>query len=257
MTYEAASGPVEALAGISLAVGAGEFVSLVGPSGCGKSTLLRIVAGLRPATRGTVKVAGRAVTRADSRHRHGLPGADPAEVALDPATTCCCPPSWPARTPAPCAAAPTQLLDMAGLHGFARQAAARAVGRHAAARLALPRPAARPAAAADGRAVRRARRHDPRRHGARAAAHLGRARPARERARPSLFVTHSIPEAVFLSDRVVVMSPRPGRIAADLQDRPAAAANRGIAGFRGLRPAQSGDFPGPDRTDGWRGPATA
>ena len=57
MTYEAASGPVEALAGISLSVGAGEFVSLVGPSGCGKSTLLRIVAGLRPATVGTVTVA--------------------------------------------------------------------------------------------------------------------------------------------------------------------------------------------------------
>ncbi len=63
MTYEAASGPVEALAGISLSVGAGEFVSLVGPSGCGKSTLLRIVAGLRPATVGTVTVAGRAVRK--------------------------------------------------------------------------------------------------------------------------------------------------------------------------------------------------
>jgi len=63
MIYEAASGPVEALAGISLEVGTGEFVSLVGPSGCGKSTLLRIVAGLRPATSGTVKVAGRQVTR--------------------------------------------------------------------------------------------------------------------------------------------------------------------------------------------------
>ncbi|MFI5001904.1 MAG: ATP-binding cassette domain-containing protein, partial [Reyranellales bacterium] len=63
MTYEAASGPVEALAGISLSVGAGEFVSLVGPSGCGKSTLLRIVAGLRPATLGAVSVAGAKVTR--------------------------------------------------------------------------------------------------------------------------------------------------------------------------------------------------
>jgi NitT/TauT family transport system ATP-binding protein len=61
MTYEAASGPVEALAGISLSVGVGEFVSLVGPSGCGKSTLLRIVAGLRPATAGAVRVAGNIV----------------------------------------------------------------------------------------------------------------------------------------------------------------------------------------------------
>src|SRR5882724_4485618 len=61
MTYQAASGPIEALAGISLSVGAGEFVSLVGPSGCGKSTLLRIVAGLRPATEGAVRVGGNIV----------------------------------------------------------------------------------------------------------------------------------------------------------------------------------------------------
>ena len=62
MTYAASSGPVEALRDISLSVGRGELVALVGPSGCGKSTLLRIVAGLRPATRGRVEVAGRAVT---------------------------------------------------------------------------------------------------------------------------------------------------------------------------------------------------
>src|SRR4029450_2989457 len=61
MTYEAASGPVEALAGISLSVGTGEFVSLVGPSGCGQSTLLRIVAGPRPPPVAAVTVAGRAV----------------------------------------------------------------------------------------------------------------------------------------------------------------------------------------------------
>ena len=59
MIYQAASGPVEALTGISLSVGEGEFVALVGPSGCGKSTLLRIIAGLRPATRGRCRSRAR------------------------------------------------------------------------------------------------------------------------------------------------------------------------------------------------------
>ena len=67
MTYEAASGHVEALADISLKVGSGEFVSLVGPSGCGKSTLMRIVAGLRPVTSGRVMVGGRVVSGPVSR----------------------------------------------------------------------------------------------------------------------------------------------------------------------------------------------
>src|SRR5262245_60222646 len=63
MTYAAASGPVEALSDISFGVGRGALVALVGPSGCGKSTLLRIVAGLRPPTRGTVSVDGARVDR--------------------------------------------------------------------------------------------------------------------------------------------------------------------------------------------------
>ena len=63
MTYEARSGPVEALRDISFGVGRGEFVALVGPSGCGKSTLLRIVAGLRRPPAGSVTVDGRPVTR--------------------------------------------------------------------------------------------------------------------------------------------------------------------------------------------------
>src|SRR5437763_4277616 len=67
MVYAADSGPVEALRGISLRIGDGEFVALVGPSGCGKSTLMRIVAGLRPVTLGRVVVDGRPVTGPVSR----------------------------------------------------------------------------------------------------------------------------------------------------------------------------------------------
>src|SRR4029453_18189318 len=63
MTYPTASGAVEALRDIDLAVGRGELVAIVGPSGCGKSTLLRIPAGARPPSRGGVEVDGRPVER--------------------------------------------------------------------------------------------------------------------------------------------------------------------------------------------------
>ena len=55
--------PTQALMPTSLAVEDNDFITILGPSGCGKSTLLRIVAGLRPATAGTVNVAGITVTR--------------------------------------------------------------------------------------------------------------------------------------------------------------------------------------------------
>jgi NitT/TauT family transport system ATP-binding protein len=216
MTYEAASGPVEALAGISLSVGAGEFVSLVGPSGCGKSTLLRIVAGLRPATRGAVRVGGNVVR---------APIADVGMVFQAPILL-----KWRSilqnvLLPAELAGKETralraragQLLDMAGLKGFGSKLPRELSGgmqqRTALCRALLLDPplllmdepfGALDAMTRDEMALELLR--------------IWGERDLARRARKTvLFVTHSISEAVFLSDRVVVMSPRPGRIVADLR----------------------------------------
>ena len=220
MTYEAASGPVEALAGISMSVGAGEFVSLVGPSGCGKSTLLRIVAGLRPATEGTVTVAGQDV-------REPIPDIDmvfQAPILLKWRSilqNVLLPAELAGQQPAAFQARAEQLLEMAGLRGFGdklpRELSGGMQQRAALCRALLLDPplllmdepfGALDAMTRDDMALELLRiwgERDAERHG------------ARDARKTVLFVTHSIPEAVFLSDRVVVMSPRPGRIAADLR----------------------------------------
>jgi NitT/TauT family transport system ATP-binding protein len=213
MIYEAASGPVEALADISLSVGAGEFVSLVGPSGCGKSTLLRIVAGLRPATKGTTNVNGKTVTR---------PIPDVGMVFQAPILL-----KWrsildnvllPAELAGKSVSAlrprAHQLLEMAGLHGFSEKLPRELSGgmqqRAALCRALLLDPPLllmdEPFGALDAMT-----RDDM-------ALELLRIWGETSASRKTiLFVTHSIPEAVFLSDRVVVMSARPGRIAADIR----------------------------------------
>ena len=216
MTYEAASGPVEALVDISLSVGTGEFVSLVGPSGCGKSTLLRIVAGLRPATGGTVTVAGAPVT---------APIADIGMVFQAPILlkwrsilqNVLLPAELAGRDPGALRTRAEELLAMAGLAGFGEKLPRELSGgmqqRAALCRALLLDPplllmdepfGALDAMTRDDMALELLRIWGER--------DLGR-----EARKTVLFVTHSIPEAVFLSDRVVVMSPRPGRIAADLR----------------------------------------
>lgn len=74
-------GPVQALDQVSLAVREGEFVSLVGPSGCGKTTLLRIVAGLEEPTTGYVRVNGDSPLKACQKHQIGVAFQRPALVA--------------------------------------------------------------------------------------------------------------------------------------------------------------------------------
>ncbi|MFA7296443.1 MAG: ABC transporter ATP-binding protein [Dehalococcoidia bacterium] len=194
----------------SLAVAEGEFVSLVGPSGCGKTTLLRAVAGLLAVERGTVHLSGDTPRAAAAAHAVGLVAQEPGLL--------------PWRTAEENVALPLQLggidaerqgevraaLDRVGMTEFARFRPRELSGgmrqRVALARALVHRPRVllmdEPFGALDELS-----RED-------LCVELLR---VWEHERVSvLFVTHSIREAVLLSDRVVVMSPAPGRVVAEV-----------------------------------------
>jgi NitT/TauT family transport system ATP-binding protein len=231
-----------ALTDVDLTVGEGELVSLIGPSGCGKSTLLRLIADLDTPTSGGVTVFGKPADRARKDQDYGIAfqqagllpwrsvranvelpmqlrgGRGRAGKAEQPGR---------ARQPgrAERAARSAELLALVGLADFAdhrpdqlsggmqqRVAIARALARSP--RLLLMDE---PFGALDE--MTRERLQDE----------LLRIRATTGAA--VVFVTHSIAEAVYLSDRVVVMSPRPGRVVATLDvplGGPADRAARGI-----------------------------
>ena len=178
----------------------GEFVCILGPSGCGKSTLLTS-SRLRAADHRPVPLDGRPIAR---------PGADRGVVFQQHALL-----PWmsvrdnvalrPRRAASGGRSARAIARDATSIWsastGFASTLSVRALGRHAAARRHRARARQRPRGAADGRAVRRARRADPR-----AAAGGDPARSGDAPARPILCITHSIEEALFLATHVVVMT---------------------------------------------------
>jgi NitT/TauT family transport system ATP-binding protein len=212
MTYASASGPVEALRAISFGVGRGELVALVGPSGCGKSTLLRVVAGLRPSTAGRARVDGREV-------RAPLPAVGMVFQApvllrwrrlLDNVLL---PVELAGRRRADYHARALELLRTTGLAEFAdkypRELSGGMQQRASLCRALILDPPIllmdEPFGALDAMT--------------RDEMNLELLRVWGETAAPAacrktvVFVTHSISEAVFLADRVVVMTPRPGRVA--------------------------------------------
>jgi NitT/TauT family transport system ATP-binding protein len=202
-----AFGPVEALAGVDLSVEPGEIVTVLGPSGSGKTTLLRVVGGLEAPSSGRVSVDGADPESARAAKRIGFvpqsPGLLPWRTVAQNARLLL---DVNRRGRPPAASTVPQLLDEVGLGEFAgaypyelsggmqqRVALVRA--------LALGAPLLlmdEPFAALD-----EITRADMR--------HL-LTRLCERLATTVLFVTHSIPEAVFLSDRVVVLSARPGRV---------------------------------------------
>jgi NitT/TauT family transport system ATP-binding protein len=200
---------VEALRGVSLAAPEGVFLSLLGPSGCGKSTLLMMLAGLEAPSSGSIRLQGRPV--AGPRRDVGIVFQDPTLLpwrsVLDNVL-------FPARIlKLPMATARERalnLLDSVGLADFAGKKPHELSGgmrqRVALCRALVHDPAIllmdEPFSALD--AITRDQMAEL------LAGMLERYR------KTVVFVTHSIREAVFLSDRVVVMTGRPGAVAADI-----------------------------------------
>jgi NitT/TauT family transport system ATP-binding protein len=212
VTKRFASG-LEALGGIDLAVAPGEFVSLLGPSGCGKSTLLRIVAGLAEPTGGFCALSlGGSPGAAIPAGRIGFVFQDPT---LMPWSTVAGNVELPFRIAGHLRGAEreraAEALRAVGLAGFERAYPHQLSGgmrmRVSIARALVTEPDLllldEPFAALD-EITRHALNDDLLR--------------LWEAHRPTiLFVTHSVYESVYLSTRIAVMTPRPGRVAADLQ----------------------------------------
>lgn len=198
---------VDALSDVDLTVADGEFVSLIGPSGCGKSTLLRLVADLDAATSGEITVFGKTARQARLDQEYGIAFQ---QSGLLPWRTV----AGNVELPLKLHGVPSEvrrsrvaeLLELVGLSDFAKSHPDQLSGgmqqRVAIARALAESPRLllmdEPFGALDE--ITRERMQNE------------LVRICAETGAAVLFVTHSIPEAVFLSDRVVVMSPRPGRI---------------------------------------------
>ncbi|HEX7439101.1 MAG TPA: ABC transporter ATP-binding protein [Caldimonas sp.] len=219
MVYATESGSVEALRDISLAVEDGEFVALVGPSGCGKSTLMRIIAGLRSVTSGRVVVDGAAVTGPVSRVGMVFQAAVLLKwrTVLDNVLL---PAELSGQRPAAHRERALQLLELVGLAEFAHKQPHELSGgmqqRASLCRALLLDPPIllmdEPFGALDAMTRDEMNIELLRIWGeGRLDAPVGGGAVGRRKT--VVFVTHSIPEAVFLADRVVVMTPRPGRVA--------------------------------------------
>jgi NitT/TauT family transport system ATP-binding protein len=214
LTFQTADGPVHALTGVDLTITKGEFVSFIGPSGCGKTTFLRVIADLEQPTEGTITVNGLSPAEARRARAYGYvfqaAGLYPwrtieGNVKLPLEIM-----GYPRSERAERARRVLELVELTGfekkfpwqLSGGMQQRAsiARALAFDADILL-----MDEPFGALD-EIVRDRLNEELLKLWARTQKTIG-------------FVTHSIPEAVYLSTRIVVMSPRPGRIT-DVIDSP-------------------------------------
>ncbi|WP_306120437.1 MULTISPECIES: ABC transporter ATP-binding protein [unclassified Roseitalea] len=207
LTFQTGDGPVHALSDITLDIAKGEFVSLIGPSGCGKTTLLRVIADLEHPTGGTITVNGLSPHEARLKRAYGYVFQ---AAALFP---------W--RTIADNVALPLEVMGLSGaerakrvaenlelvdLAGFEKKFPWQLSGgmqqRASIARALAVQPDMLLMDEPFGALDEIVRDH----------LNVQLLKLWARTDKTIVFVTHSIPEAVYLSTRIVVMSPRPGRI---------------------------------------------
>jgi NitT/TauT family transport system ATP-binding protein len=214
LVFDAADAPVHALSDVDLAIHKGDFVSLIGPSGCGKTTLMRVIADLQKPTSGLVKVDGKSPEEARLARAYGYVFQAPA---LYPWRTVennvVLPLEIMGLTKAERAERSKRVLALVNLTGFEKKFPWQLSG-----------------GMQQRVSIARALSFDPqillmdepfgaldeilRDHLNEQLLDLWR-----RTAKTVVFVTHSIPEAVFLSTKIVVMSPRPGRIIDVIESR--------------------------------------
>jgi len=201
--------PATALQNINLEIKQGEFISLLGPSGCGKTTLLRTIADLQQPTSGVITVRGQSPREIRLQKKYGIVFQSP--VLYDWRTVrrnVCMPMELMGMPKKDRTARVTKMLELVGLMEFGklypRELSGGMQQRVGIARALAIRPEIllmdEPFSALDEFTKEKL--------------HVDLLRIWRKTNKTILFVTHNIQEAVFLSDRVVVLSPHPGRVSA-------------------------------------------